>query len=316
MSVDPMSERARELLLHYRDAESLGGAERARLLQALQRSIAGGQVAGGRGEGGPAGGGAHGALAKVMAGIGPKIVLGALVIAAPAAWGVRFARETGAPAVASARAPGGERTSVIARAPAAAAVQASPWLPVIGWADGTVPTPVAALPTAGSSESRQSVTLHVTRVPRAPASFEHGVSARPRALEPAAAPMSTSVDVAPTEKNLLAPPQVAPPLPTGAVAVEAVAPSAPGSGVDEEVRLLGLAYAQLRSGQPSLALATIAEQERRFPNGKLAESRQIARILALCDSGQRSAARSEGAQFLAAHPGSPFSNRVHAVCTE
>jgi hypothetical protein len=46
------------------------------------------------------------------------------------------------------------------------------------------------------------------------------------------------------------------------------------ASVDEEVRMLGLAYAQLRTGQPSLALATLAEQERRFPDGKLAEPRQ------------------------------------------
>lgn len=42
MTVAPLSERARELLEHYREAESLDAADRARLLAAVERSLAGG----------------------------------------------------------------------------------------------------------------------------------------------------------------------------------------------------------------------------------------------------------------------------------
>ena len=95
-----------------------------------------------------------------------------------------------------------------------------------------------------------------------------------------------------------------------------VASSGAQDGVDEEVRLLALAYSLLRTGQPAQALATLSEHERRFPNGKLTESRRAARILALCDSGQGNAARAESKQFLATYPGSPFSNRVRGACTD
>ncbi|MGH7440361.1 MAG: hypothetical protein ACRENE_32100, partial [Polyangiaceae bacterium] len=83
---------------------------------------------------------------------------------------------------------------------------------------------------------------------------------------------------------------------------------------DEEVRLLARAYAQLRAGDPSGALATLADEERRFPGGRLVESRQVARILALCAAGQRDAAASERAAFLAAHRDSPFTDRVRSAC--
>ena len=66
------------------------------------------------------------------------------------------------------------------------------------------------------------------------------------------------------------------------------------NGVDEEMRLLSLAYSFLRAGRPRDALAQLAEHAERFPHGKLAESRQVAHIIALCDSGQSQPWSSDG----------------------
>jgi outer membrane protein assembly factor BamD (BamD/ComL family) len=82
------------------------------------------------------------------------------------------------------------------------------------------------------------------------------------------------------------------------------------------MRLLASAYAQLRAGQPARALATIEQHERRFPSGSLTESREVARVLALCALGRKQDARDEATGFLATHPGSPFTARVRAVCAE
>jgi outer membrane protein assembly factor BamD (BamD/ComL family) len=84
--------------------------------------------------------------------------------------------------------------------------------------------------------------------------------------------------------------------------------------VDEEVRLVGLAYSLLRDGAPARALAVLEEHERRFPNGRLVESRRVTRILALCQSGRTAEAQAERDRFLSLYPRSPFSNRVRTAC--
>jgi outer membrane protein assembly factor BamD (BamD/ComL family) len=82
------------------------------------------------------------------------------------------------------------------------------------------------------------------------------------------------------------------------------------------VRLVADAYSFLRDGNPAKALAAVEEHERRFPHGKLVESRRVTRILALCQLGRTSEARDERERFLSRYPQSPFSNRVRAVCAE
>jgi hypothetical protein len=339
MSEDPTSKRAQDLLRHYRDEETLGAAEQARLLAAVQKSIAGGYVGGG--EGSAPGGATHGALAKTMAGLGPKILAGTLLLGAPAAWGVHAALVKSATPVASkaaaAVAPATGPASAAAPSPAAATPASTewrPWVPPASLPDlprgattaaadpGNLPLPapepLTATAAASPGERHPSPAPRTARTTRAPAPPSAAVE-----IAAAEAPLPSSLSSPPSPQ--MAPVTVAPPAasapaaaaapPAESPAPAAARPSAPAP-VDEEVRLLALAYAQLRAGQPALALATLSEQERRFPNGKLAESRQVARILALCDSGQRAAARSEGARFLAAHPGSPFSNRVRTACAD
>jgi outer membrane protein assembly factor BamD (BamD/ComL family) len=86
--------------------------------------------------------------------------------------------------------------------------------------------------------------------------------------------------------------------------------------IDDEMSMLGSAHASLRAGRPSEALAQLAEHKRRFPTSKLAESREVARIIALCQAGQRKTARAAAERFLATHSGSPLANRVRTVCAD
>ena len=86
--------------------------------------------------------------------------------------------------------------------------------------------------------------------------------------------------------------------------------------VDEEVRLVGLAYSLLRDGAPARALAVLEEHERRFPDGKLTELRKVTRVLALCQSGRVADARTERDRFLSLYPRSPYSNRVRSACSD
>jgi outer membrane protein assembly factor BamD (BamD/ComL family) len=97
---------------------------------------------------------------------------------------------------------------------------------------------------------------------------------------------------------------------------ETHAPQRTTTMVDDELLLLRRAQAALRAGDPKRALMQLAEHRWRFPNGQLADSREVARMLALCANGDRQLVRAEASDFLAAHPHSPFAQRVRAICAE
>jgi hypothetical protein len=86
--------------------------------------------------------------------------------------------------------------------------------------------------------------------------------------------------------------------------------------LEEELRLLRAAYEALRSDRPKRALSWLDEHATRFPHGALAETREVARIMALCQTGQREAARAEAAHFLQRSPRSPHAGRVRSLCVE
>jgi len=86
------------------------------------------------------------------------------------------------------------------------------------------------------------------------------------------------------------------------------------TGIEAEMRLLRAAHQALRDKQPERALALLEAHRARFPEGKLADSRELTRILALCDAGRRELARAEAERFLAAHPTSPFAARARSAC--
>ncbi|MGH7437623.1 MAG: hypothetical protein ACRENE_18250, partial [Polyangiaceae bacterium] len=152
-----LSERALDLLRRYREAETLDAGHQARLLAAVQHGLAGGAAPGG-GSGAMAG---HGALAKALAGLGSKVVLGAIALAIPVALVVR-ARQAPPPAATSASAaspatglpavvPASSGPNVVAATPGAAMPAPSGWVPLVTPEDlvSQGPAPVGAR-TAGN----------------------------------------------------------------------------------------------------------------------------------------------------------------------
>lgn len=121
--------------------------------------------------------------------------------------------------------------------------------------------------------------------------------AEPAAAEPTELPSTR------TEKQSLPAPSRSP------------APSAEPT-VDEEVKLINGAQAALRGGDAKHAFELLAQHAARFPAGKLATLRQVTHMLALCQSGKAAQARQEAADFVTAKPGSPFVERVKAICAD
>jgi hypothetical protein len=84
--------------------------------------------------------------------------------------------------------------------------------------------------------------------------------------------------------------------------------------LQEEVRILSRAEQQLNSGHAEEALRTLAEHERRFPDGALAEERMAARVQSFCALGRLPAARTDLAKFARAYPRSPYLVRARRYC--
>lgn len=86
-------------------------------------------------------------------------------------------------------------------------------------------------------------------------------------------------------------------------------PKTPASSLAEEHRLLSAARAALGT-DPSRALQLTREHERRFPDGVLAQEREVIAIQALAATGQNAAARDKAEGFDQQYPGSPHRRRV------
>jgi hypothetical protein len=82
----------------------------------------------------------------------------------------------------------------------------------------------------------------------------------------------------------------------------------------EEVRLLSKAEHQLTAGRADEALMTLAEHERRFPGGALAEERLAARVQSLCALGRVSEAKADLARLARSYPGSAQFERARKFC--
>lgn len=95
-----------------------------------------------------------------------------------------------------------------------------------------------------------------------------------------------------------------------------VVPPAPvprAASLAEELALLRDARAAARDDDPARSLALLDELDRRHPDGALHEERRAARVVALCASGDPSAA-AEAARFLHELPSSVHAARVRAAC--
>jgi hypothetical protein len=98
-------------------------------------------------------------------------------------------------------------------------------------------------------------------------------------------------------------------------ATDSPAEATPTSTIDREMQLLKRAQVAQAAGRPTEALSILAEHAKQFPNGKLVESREVARVIALCQAGQTQASRAAADRFLASRPNSPFASRVRGACT-
>jgi hypothetical protein len=87
-------------------------------------------------------------------------------------------------------------------------------------------------------------------------------------------------------------------------------------GLAEEVALLSRAETELRAGRPAKALLALAEHQRKFPRGALAEERTAARIQALCALGLRDEANAQLAQLLHISPSSAHEGRARQACRD
>lgn len=92
------------------------------------------------------------------------------------------------------------------------------------------------------------------------------------------------------------------------------ATAAVDDGFTQELALLQRARVALGRGDAEAALSVLAEHERRFPTGELAEERRAVRIIALCDAGKAPQGRAEARTFLVAHPSSTLAGRIRSAC--
>ncbi len=136
--------------------------------------------------------------------------------------------------------------------------------------------------------------------PRAIATTSAPVSV-PRAMATAAPSATPAASAAPVEAK--APAASAPPAPT----------SSKGA-FDDEMKLLALADAALRSNDGVRAMALLDEHAQRYPRSALDQERSVERVLALCAQGRLEDARDAAARFVSSYPSSPYVARVRASC--
>lgn len=133
--------------------------------------------------------------------------------------------------------------------------------------------------------------------PRAPA-LPLPLVAEPAVRAPPGAPVRT------------APPDVSQSAPT---AIASSAPVPPASQLREESDLVRRARAALRSGDAAGALSLVAEGNRRFASGALAQEREAIAIEALAASGSKAEASRRARAFVAEHPDSPHAAQVEKI---
>jgi hypothetical protein len=170
----------------------------------------------------------------------------------------------------------------------------------------------AGPPSAGppSASPPRASPVATTEYPRAP------VATSSPALEaPSASPITIG---SPLGRS--SPPPVPSPSSAPSSISEALPPPSPpaiaiaSTTLEAETRLVHAGLAALHGGDAVRALAFFDEHARSYPNGVLAEERDVERIEALCTLGRSDAVRVAASTFLRAHPGSPLVQRVRASC--
>ncbi|MCH9681128.1 MAG: sigma-70 family RNA polymerase sigma factor [Deltaproteobacteria bacterium] len=175
---------------------------------------------------------------------------------------------------------------------------------------------VKASPTAKRGRSREverlpvspaavvDVTPVVKRAEATPPLVVHrprdgrGTDGATRAAAADAHPVETAAEPRPK-------PQALPPR-----AVPAVEPSV----LEAEVAMLDRAAAALRGNDATRALELLAQHQRRFPDGQLADVRHAARVRALCHLGRDAQAHAEARRLRREHPASAVAQGVPDSC--
>jgi outer membrane protein assembly factor BamD (BamD/ComL family) len=81
----------------------------------------------------------------------------------------------------------------------------------------------------------------------------------------------------------------------------------------EEVKLLERAQDALRSGRHAEALSLCNEHTKSFPNGMLAQEREVIAVEALVKTGRTAEAKARADAFKKRFPGSSHARRVDAL---
>jgi hypothetical protein len=152
---------------------------------------------------------------------------------------------------------------------------------------------VAALVPTGVYVARSHRTVSLASVPAATAP-DTAPAARTAPIETAAPVVETAPETKP------------------APIVQAAQPAS-SSSLADEVAALEVARAALRAHDPNGAVAALDRYKSRFPAGKLAPEATVVRIEALNQRGDHAAAAALGDRFLAAHPNSPYADRVRSA---
>src|SRR6478735_7819485 len=156
---------------------------------------------------------------------------------------------------------------------------------------------------AGKAEAAPSASVVSVASATSPAVVAAPVVAAPE-LAPSPSATNTALDSS----------RVAPPDPSNRPSDAQKSPARARDGLGEEVALLSRAETELHAGRPEKALTALAEHQRKFPRGALAEERTAARFQALCALGRTDEANAQLRQLLHISPNSPLEERARQAC--
>ncbi len=175
------------------------------------------------------------------------------------------------------------------------------------------PAPSTAAPsTAAPSAFGGSATVveDISRVPREFPSEETARVVAPAAPSASAAPVRPRPRATPAGGGTRPPPSAEAPVAMPERVPPASGPANVADALREERALLASARDALRRHDGRAALATLRMAETRFPDGILAQEREVLAIEALAQSGDRDAASRRAHGFLKAYPSSPHASHV------
>ena len=129
-----------------------------------------------------------------------------------------------------------------------------------------------------------------------------GTAATPETSPPASEPAREETTAYPPDTRAAAVAAKRPPR------AHAIVPGSPE--VADEASLVHAGVVARRAGEPARALALLDTHARQYPQGVLAEERDVERALALADLGRVTEARAAVDRFLKDHPRSPLAARL------